>query len=162
MYRLFRVARDFERGVSAIFRARPIDGGFAEPEKLGPEVNSVGAQFNSYVAPDESYLLYGAYGREDSLGATDYYVSFRDDADNWTGPFHLGDKINSASGLEYSPFVSADGKVFFYMASTGVLADDSFTMPRTAAGLAAYHAGPQNGLPDIWWVDASFIQALRP
>lgn len=153
--------RDFPGGVSAIFRARPLDGGFAEPERLGPEVNSVDAQFNGYIAPDEGYLIYGAHGRADSLGATDYYVSFRDDDDRWTGPVHLGERVNSASGLEYSPFVTADGQYFFFMASRSGLADEAFEFPRTAEDLAAFHAGPRNGFPDIWWIDASFIRSLR-
>jgi hypothetical protein len=154
--------RDFPGGASAIFRARPVDGGFGEPERLGAEVNSVDAQFNSYVAPDESYLIYGAYGREDSLGATDYYASFRNDDDSWTGPIHLGDRVNSASGLEYSPFVTPDGRYFFFMASRSRLADEDFAVPRSQAEFARFHRDPGNGLPDIWWVDASFIEALRP
>jgi len=154
--------RDFEGGASALFRARPDGDGFAEPERLGPEVNSARAQFNGYIAPDESYLIYGAYGREDSLGATDYYVSFRSADDQWTGPIHLGERVNSASGLEYSPYVSPDGRYFFFMAARPRFADPAFRLPGDAAGLAAVHAAARNGLPDIYWVDASFIEDLRP
>jgi hypothetical protein len=156
------LTRDQQGGASAIYRSRLVEGHYQEPERLGPEVNSARAQFNSYVSPDETYLVYGAFGREDSLGGTDYYVSFRNDDDTWTGPISLGRRINTKSGLEYSPYVTPDGRYFFFMTARTPLAEVGFDLPTSAEGLLEIHGRPGNGLPDIWWVDAGFIEQLRP
>ena len=155
--------RDGAQGASALYRARPTaDGGYDEPVRLPEAVNSVAAQFNGWIDPDERFLIFGAFGREDSLGGSDYYVSFRSDDDIWTGPVSLGARINTPSGLEYSPSLSPDGSVFFFMATRSRYAASDFAFPRTTAEVRAMADGPGNGLPDIWWVDASVLDALRP
>jgi len=155
--------RDGEGGASALFRARPTaDGGWGEPERLPAQVNAGDAQFNGWVDPDERFVVFGAFGLDDSRGSADYYVSFRDDDDAWVGPINLGDTINTASGLEYSPSLSPDGRWFFFMASRSAFSDPDFVVPRSAAELRAVSAGPRNGQPDIWWVDAAFLDRLRP
>ena len=35
-------------------------------------------------------------------------------------------------------------------------------LPLTRAALERIHAEPENGNPDIYWIDAGFIQELRP
>ena len=114
------------------------------------------------MAPDESYLIYGAAGRDDSFGGTDYYVSFRNPDDTWSGPVNLGEKVNTESRLEYSPYVSPDGRYFFFMAARHRFEDATMEPPRSARDIARLHAEPRNGLPDIWWIDASFLEALKP
>lgn len=154
--------RDGENRSSWVYRARRSGDGWAEPERLGPEVNSTQAQFNAYVSPDESFLIFGAAGRADSLGGPDYYVSFRDDEDRWTGPINLGPKINSESRFEYSPYVTPDGQYFFFMAARSRFEENRPAKPLTMRDLLKIHAGPDGGQPGIWWVDAGFIRELRP
>ena len=46
--------QDGDGGASALYRARPTaDGGYAEPERLPEAVNSVAAQFNGWIDPDD-------------------------------------------------------------------------------------------------------------
>lgn len=155
------LTRDTEGGRSTILRARLGAGGYEEPVALGPEVNSTAAQFNGFVAPDESYLVFGVMGRDDSVGGVDYYVSFRDEDDAWTGPINLGPMINTPSSLEYSPYVSPDGRFFFFMAARRTWEDDD-DEGLTYERIRRIASQPGNGLPDIWWVDASFLERLRP
>ena len=157
----------FTRGNQAertnfIYRSHFVNGRYTEPEKLGPEVNSTGGQFNAYIAPDESYLIVPVFGREDSHGSTDYYVVFRDENDRWSGPFNMGPKVNTASSLEYSPYVSPDGKFFFFMSARRD--EDALCKNQkiTYEDIRAWTTKPENGLPDIYWVDAGFIQKLKP
>ncbi len=96
-----------------IFRAKYVNGRYQDAERLPDIVNSTNAQFHSYIAPDESYLILSVYGRDDTKGSTDYYVSFRDEYDNWSKVINLGDKINTKK-IESSPSITADGKYFFY------------------------------------------------
>jgi len=154
--------RDGEGGASLVYRARPVEGGFAEPELLGPAVNATRSQYNAFIAPDESYLIYSTHLAEDGLGGDDYYISFRDADDNWTGPINMGPKVNTEGGLEHSPFVSRDGKYFFFMTARNVLDDGLPEDVRTLRELQALHARPGSGEPGIYWIDAGFIEELRP
>jgi hypothetical protein len=154
--------RDGEERTSIIHRARPVEGGFAEPERLGPEVNAARQQYNAFIAPDESYLIYSAAGVPDQPPGEDYYISFRDAEDHWTGPINMGPKVNTPGGNEHSPFVSRDGKYFFFMAARSRFADGPPEGVRTIGELKELHAKPENGLPDIYWIDAGFIEDLRP
>lgn len=156
------LTRDTEGGGSTVFRSRLVGGGYEEPVALGAEVNSTPAQFNSFVAPDESYLIFGAAGRDDSVGGVDYYISFRNADDSWAGPVNLGDKVNTPSNQEYSPYVSPDGRFFFFMSARPTWRDDAASSVLTYDRIREIVGGPGNGLPDIWWVDAAFLEQLRP
>jgi hypothetical protein len=153
--------RDLPDGGNAIFRSSRIDGEYAAPERLPERVNATRNQFNAFVAPDESYLIVPIYGLEDSHGSTDYYIVFRNPDDTWSDPINLGDKINTEGGLEYAPYVSPDGKYFFFMSGRSRAVELAGSM-LTARKLHELHNSPETGLPCIWWVDASFLQALRP
>jgi hypothetical protein len=151
-----------EGATEKILRSRLKDGSYQEPEALGPEVNSGKTQFNAFVAPDESFIVVCVWGRDDSLGSTDYYVSFQDATDAWTGPFNLGPQINTSGGREYSPYVSPDGNYFFFMSSRTELGETARTVPLTAESLQAWHNTPGNGNSDVRWIDAGVIEELKP
>jgi len=146
---------------SYIYRSRFKDGKYQEPEKLGPEINSGPAQYNAYIAPDESYIIVPTVGREDSYGGTDYYISFRNPDDTWIGPVNMGDKINSRRGTEYSPYISPDGNYFFFMAVRALDDDEATAENLTYEKLITYHNEPQRGSSDIYWVSTKFIADLR-
>ena len=153
--------RDLPDGGNAIFRSRYLDGEFAKPERLPKQVNATRNQFNAFVAPDESYLIVPIFGMPDSVGATDYYIVYRKPDDTWSEPINLGNKINTDGGLEYAPYVSPDGKYFFFMSSRSraiELAGSRLSLAR----MLELHSTPETGLPGIWWVDARFIEDLKP
>jgi hypothetical protein len=153
--------RGDDTGESHIYRSRLVDGRYGEPEKLGPEVNSTPSQYNAFIAPDESYLILCTGGRDDSLGGTDYYVVFRDEDDVWSGPVNLGAAVNTPGGGEFSPYVSPDGRYLFFMSSRRrPLADLPATLHRD--DLERLHQRPGNGTAGIWWIDAGFLEELRP
>ncbi|MEE8526791.1 MAG: hypothetical protein V3T72_22890 [Thermoanaerobaculia bacterium] len=45
-----------------------LDGAYAEPERLPPQVNTGRDRFNAFIAADESFLILPIFGRDDSLG----------------------------------------------------------------------------------------------
>ncbi|MDH4351100.1 MAG: hypothetical protein OEW56_08135 [Gemmatimonadota bacterium] len=145
---------------SYIYRSRLVDGRYQEPEKLGPEVNSTPSQFNAFIAPDETYLIV-CTERPDTRGGTDYYVVFRTAGDEWSEPVNLGDPVNTPGGAEYSPYVSPDGKYFFFM-SARRRPDATLPDTLTLDFLRRFRAGPESGNPAIYWIDAGFIDQLRP
>jgi hypothetical protein len=146
---------------SHIYRSRLIDGRYQEPEKLGPEVNSTPSQFNAFIAPDERYLIICTGGREDSQGGTDYYAVFRTPEDVWSEPVNLGEAVNTPGSVEYSPYVSPDGKYFFFM-STRPRPDATVPDTLSLAFLRRYRTDPESGNAGIYWIDAGFIEQMRP
>ena len=147
---------------NGIYRARLLDGKYAEIERLPDIVNAGKECFNAFIAPDESFLIYSIYGRKDSVGSVDYYVSFRSPDDAWSEPINLGPKVNTKGGEEYAPYVSLDGRYFFFMSSRTQAAKELFGERVTAAALQRLATLPGNGAADVWWVDASFLQRLKP
>lgn len=146
---------------SYIYRARWLDGAYQEPERLGPEVNATASQYNAFIDPDERYLIVCTAGLPDTRGGTDYYVVFRNDDDTWSAPVNLGDAVNTRAGGEFSPYVSPDGRYLFFM-STRPLPDTAVPDTLSLDFLTRYRAGPESGNAGIYWIDASFIQELRP
>lgn len=147
--------------ISYIYLSRLKNGKYTEPEKLPARVNSGESQYNAFVSPDEGYLIVPVSGREDSYGGTDYYIVFRDAEDNWSEPVNMGDTVNTPDGGEYSPYVSPDGKYFFFMSSR-TQPDEEKPAKLSYGFFRMLYNKPQNGNSDIYWMDASIIENLRP
>ena len=68
----------------------------------------------------------------------------------------------TASAQEYSAFVSRDGKYFFFMSTRlpteTELSSDTYSFD----GLNRVFNNPENGNSDIYWINAGFIEKLRP
>ena len=82
--------------------------------RLGEEINSDSNDYDPYVAPDESCIIFTSE-RAGGFGKGDLYISYKING-TWSKPVNLGDKINSSSN-DYCPFVSPDGKYFFFTSS---------------------------------------------
>jgi hypothetical protein len=121
------------RRMYGIFRSVPEGGRYTTLEYLPDEVNSV-RPAHPYIAPDESFLIFDAY--TGGQRKPELYASFRKSDGTWTPAEKLGPSVN-ATGTEYAASVSPDGKYLFFH--------------RLLEG---------NG--DIYWVDASLIELMRP
>jgi hypothetical protein len=116
-----------------------IDGQRQAPIELGPEINTGTHMSHPFIAPDESYLIWDAK-REGGYGDSDLYISFRQKDGRWGNAINLGDRINT-SAWEAAATVTPDGKYLFFNRNIGSSAYENV---------------------DIMWVDASFIEDLRP
>lgn len=132
----FFSSRSDSFGGCDIYIARYTNGGYLPPENLGSAVNSDRNDWDSFIAPDESFIIFSSQNRDDTLGGQDLYISFRKKDESWTIARNMGPSVNSDSG-EICPSVSLDGKYLF------------FTSRR-------------RGKADIFWVDARIIDTLRP
>ena len=155
---LYFTRRELGTNIEYIYRSRCVNGEYVDAKRLPEQVNLGTNRFNACVAPDESYVIVPAVGGPGSLGGVDYYISFHNEDDTWTEPVNMGPEFNHATGQEWSPFVSPDGKYIFFMAS--IMADRDpeeltydvfFDMERQA----------QNGNPDIYWIDAGILDSYR-
>jgi hypothetical protein len=121
-------------GESDIYRAPPVDGELGAPINLGPAVNSPFIEFDPYIAPDQSYVIF-ASERPDGYGSSDLYISFRGPRGQWTPARNMGPGINSDSA-DFTPMLTPDGRYLF------------LTSDRAGAS-------------DLYWVDARIIQELE-
>ncbi|WP_431123659.1 hypothetical protein [Flagellimonas flava] len=100
-------------GRDDIFFSSYNDGSFAEPISLSGNINTEGFEYNSYISPDDSYLIFGGYNREDGQGSGDLYVSFKVDSGNWTKAIPLPAPINSKY-MDYCPFVDPANNILYF------------------------------------------------
>lgn len=132
--------------------------GYGPAENLGPAVNSGDFDAHPWVAPDESFLLFDSR-RPGGQGGNDLYVSFRQADGTWTPAQNLGPGINTAAG-EMRPCVPPGGRVLVFC-SDRCMGDPQVPSPTLEAFQARIH-GPGNGSQDLWWVDLSGVERLRP
>ncbi|UCF41121.1 MAG: ankyrin repeat domain-containing protein [Gemmatimonadota bacterium] len=122
-------------GEGDVYVSRFVDGRWREPENLGPMINTEAGEGSPFIAPDESYLIFTGNRRPGGVGGVDLYISFRDDAGNWTAPRNMGEPVNSR-GYEVCALVTPDGAQLILNSS-------------------------RRGNDDAYWVDAAVIDELR-
>lgn len=133
-----------------VFRSKLVSGKYLEAEDLGPNLNGPTVNtFEALIAPDESYLLLGSFGREGGYGSSDLWVSIPE-GDGWGKPINLGPKINGRA-RDYSPRVTPDGKWLYYTSEKGFL-DEQREQPFTFEQLSKGLEGVDNGLGNLYRV----------
>jgi Tol biopolymer transport system component len=146
--------RNDSRGRCDLYRSRLRDGKYVALENLGDAVNSPASETDAYIAPDQSYLIFAAYGRLDAIGDGDLYVSTQRDG-VWTAPRLLGPQFNTIA-REYCPIVSPDGKYFYFTSQFGT-ADVPRSRAMTTAELRESLKSTRNGFGNVYRVP---IEAL--
>ena len=133
--------RPSELGPRNLYRAsRQADGTFEAAVPLGPPINTEHEKGDTFVAPDESYLIFKSNSRE-GFGSGDLFIAFRTLDGGWTEPKNMGPTVNSKE-LDFCPMVSPDGRWFSFSRRYG----DSWPTTTDA---------------EIYWMSASIIEALR-
>lgn len=145
-----------------VLRSRPAGDGWSEPELLPEQVNAGRTRFNAQITPDESALILSIVGLPGSHGRSDYYVCFRAQDDTWSDPVNLGEAINAPDSYGYSPSFSPDGRFFFFMSARAFAVEALAGKPIGYKDARKLSCEPGNGNSDIWWVDAEFLERLRP
>lgn len=102
------------RGASDLYRSRYVNGAYQEPERLPAGVNAFHQNCDSYVAPDESYLVFTAFprsGNQNNPGGL--YISFRDAEGGWSDAREIGPPVKSESNFG-SATIAPDGRYLFF------------------------------------------------
>lgn len=124
--------------------SRIIDGKREEPKLLGKHINTGKWTAHPFIAPDESFLIWGSE-RDDGYGMSDNYISFRQQDGSWGSAINMGDKVNSKL-VENGARLTPDGKYLLFGRSEEKVKEDGSTYWETTN----------------YWVDAMIIETLRP
>jgi hypothetical protein len=143
-----------------IYVSKYINGQYIKPEKLSNAINSEFGDWDAFLAPDESYIIFGSNGRPDGFGESDLYVSFRREDGTWTQAKNMGHQINTKY-REVDPFVTSDGKYIFFRSNRRIHKLYSEN-PLTYHELIKRLTSPGNGEGDIYWVSAKVIEKFIP
>ena len=142
------------KGASDLYVSRFVDGKYQSPENLGEAVNTAGNEFEPFIAPDESFLIFMATPTE-GLDQADFYFSYNQQG-KWSKAVKLPEPFNS-DVTEFSPKVTQDGKYFFF-SSTRNKHSGNFSKPETTEEMIRRIREAGNGLSDIYQVDFSALQ----
>jgi len=142
-------------GGENIYVSRLKNGNYSDPVALDSGVNSEADEFNAFVSPDEQFIIFSSYGRKDDKGGGDLYMSRKNGSGQWTPSKNLV-MVNSER-LDYCPFVSFDGKCFFFTSERSQIA--SHEKPATYSQLIKEYSSLLNGGGNIYWV--SFEEVLK-
>ncbi len=88
------------------------NGKYQKGIKLGNQVNSTSLDYDPFISPDESFLIFCS-NRPNGYGDVDLYICFKKEDGTWTKAKNMGDKINTM-GSEFAPTISPDGKYLFF------------------------------------------------
>ena len=117
-----------------IYRAGPMEDGYAAPELIGEPVSTEHSEHDPFIAPDGSYLIFTS-DRPGGHGRGDLWVVFRMSGGGWSEAVNMGSEINTP-GYDYCAMLSPDGRYLFFTRNAG-------------------------GNGDIYWVDAAVIDRIR-
>jgi len=146
-------------GTNDIYMCRWVDGKYAPAEKLGPEINSENREFDAFVAPDESFIVFTSERpADDRFG--DLYISFKTPGGAWMPARNMGKGINGL-GPEFGTVLTPDGKFLFFTRQTRPQVERKAATALTYDDYLMMHNSPDNGSTNIWWVDATIIGELR-
>ncbi|MCL6266077.1 hypothetical protein [Flagellimonas myxillae] len=128
-------------GRDDIFVSKFQNGDYTTPVSLGENINSEGFEYNAFIAPDDSYLIFGGYNREDGQGSGDLYISFKQDNGNWTKAKPLPTPINSRY-MDYCPFVDKANNTLYFTSRRSEAANNGF---ETVEALSKFLEKYENG-----------------
>ncbi len=146
----FTVEAAYGKGSEDIVCCKYAASGYSPPVSLPEDINTKFDEFNAFIDPDEQFILFSSYGRENDMGGGDLYLSRKDAQGNWLPSHHLPAPLNSGS-LDYCPYVTPDKKYLFFTSSRPInLRRDG--RPLTYDELKEALNSPGNGFDDIYWV----------
>jgi len=147
--------REGGKGRADIYVSRFVNGHFESPQNLGDLVNTSENEYEPFIAPDESYLIYMA--TPNNLQNTDFYISFYSNG-HWTKGKKIPPPVNSPA-TEWGGKMTPDGKYFFFGSSRNIIYDH---LP-TKENIQQYNKrlkSAGNGLGDIYQIDAAELFRL--
>ena len=146
------------KGKDDIFMAQWENNQYLNPISVSDAINTNGYEFNAFVAPNESFLIYTCYNRTDGFGSGDLYISYKNENAEWSTAKNLGTEINSAQ-MDYCPFVNLKTKKLYFTSKRSKLKKSFENNLNTNTFLEEVNQY-ENGLSRIYVVD--FSNFIKP
>jgi dipeptidyl aminopeptidase/acylaminoacyl peptidase len=109
----FTATLETTKGREDIYVCEYTNGKYETPKPLSDSINTKAYEFNAWVAPDESVIIFSSFGRADGNGGGDLYFSIKNKSGEWTSAKHFGSPINSDK-LDYCPFFDVKNKLLYF------------------------------------------------
>ncbi len=156
----FQSRREGGMGESDIYFSKLKDGKYSTAEILPEPINSEGAEGDAFIAPDESYIILSAERKENNIGGSDLWISFKYPDGSWSKIVNFGLRVNSENA-ENCPILSPCGKYLFFTSRRSAEYPDSTIV--TYDKLQKAWTSPQNApwFGDIYWVGAAIIKDIK-
>ena len=135
-----------------LYRSRLVGGRYQPAEELTGLNDPSIWSFEATIAPDESYLLIGSFGRQPSYGSSDIYISYNQGG-VWSKPKNLGPVINTPA-RDYSPRISGDGKWLLY---TSERIDAEPTLPFSYSAFEKRIRSLYNTLGNLYRIPLDYV-----
>lgn len=149
----FTSDRPDARGKDDIFVSVWEEEAYEKAMALPEAINTEGYEFNAYIAPDESFIIFTGYARKNGLGSGDLYISYKTKEGNWTVAKNMGKTINSDQ-MDYCPFVHWSSKTMYFTSRKSLVKPPKKTS--TESFLTAIDTY-SNGLSRIYKKDISTL-----
>ncbi|MFN8208712.1 MAG: hypothetical protein U0T82_15075 [Bacteroidales bacterium] len=157
--------RSMADGTNLIMRAGFENGKYLPAMPLPDSVNKNRNLFNAYISPAEDFLIGCAVNKNDTVnpGFANYYIFFRNDSGLWSSGINMGPVMNAKGFNAISASLSPDGKYLFFASQrTRISFPANPEKVLQQSDLMKVYNAPQNGNFDIYWMEAAFIQNMKP
>lgn len=101
------------KGKDDIYFSKKNNKSYSNPISVSDSINTTGYEFNAFIAPDESYIIFTGYGYKDGLGSGDLYISYQSESGAWSKAQNMGEKINSKQ-MDYCPFIHSKTNTLYF------------------------------------------------
>lgn len=145
-------------GGEDLYYAEYQNGKFLQPKNLGFSVNSEADEYNSFVSPDGSFIIYTSHGWGRGFGSGDLWISFTNDDNEFQKPVNMGESVNSKF-FEFCPSLSPDGRYLFFTSNRK--SEEKKNTVSTYKNIITNLNTPLNGSQNLFWIDAGFINQLN-
>ncbi len=138
------------KGKDDIFMSEWKNNTYTDPVSLSKAINSEGYEYNAYIAPDESFLIFGGYQREDGLGSGDLYISYKTKNGSWSKAKNLSGQVNS-NKMDYCPYYDIKTSTLYFTSKRTSIKKD-FSASKDVGQLLKLMNSYENGLSRIYKV----------
>jgi hypothetical protein len=153
--------RQVRGGGPSLWLAAPDgQGGFREPAPVDAGWNREASPYNACIHPAGDRIVLCLLGEGGAPAR--YRITFRGADGSWSEAVDLGERVNRPGVAAASASFSPDGRwLLFVSRRTGPDGPPPAAGP-TLGWIREVFSSPENGASSVWWVDASFIDGLRP
>jgi Tol biopolymer transport system component len=100
-------------GQEDLYVSNLTNGKYMVPENLGASVNTKFSEYDPSISLMGDFIIFTSSSKDDSFGTGDLYYSIIGNRGKWGQAHNLGNEFNTST-REYCPYLTPDGKYFFF------------------------------------------------